>query len=56
VSEILNSLGFEDISITNKENSADIIQSWGTDKEAQNLVFSAYIRFRKPLTNLEDTD
>jgi hypothetical protein len=50
VRQILNGLGFEDISIARKDNSEQIIKSWNIGKEVEHMVFSAYIKARKPIT------
>jgi hypothetical protein len=44
VKQILVSLGFQDISITPKTQSRNIIQSWNIGVGAENVVFSAYIK------------
>ncbi|QTA79667.1 Uncharacterized protein dnl_19430 [Desulfonema limicola] len=46
--QILSGLGFENISITKKSNSKEIIQSWNIGTGAENIVFSAYIKGFKP--------
>jgi hypothetical protein len=43
VKQILSSLGFQNISITRKDQSKEIIQSWNIGG-AENIIFSAYIR------------
>jgi hypothetical protein len=48
VRQILDTLGFEKISITRKENSEDIIRGWNFGKGTEHFVFSAYIAARKP--------
>ena len=45
---MLTGLGFEDISITRKENSDEIIKSWNFKEGTERLVFSGYITARKP--------
>jgi DNA-binding transcriptional ArsR family regulator len=48
VRQILAGLNFEDISITRKDNSEEIIKSWNIGRGTEHIVFSAYIRARKP--------
>jgi hypothetical protein len=48
VRQILDGLGFENISITRKGNSEQIIKSWDIGKGTEHIVFSAYIKARKP--------
>jgi len=48
VRQILVGLGFEAISITRKDNSEKIIKSWNLGQGTEKMVFSAYIRARKP--------
>jgi len=48
VKHILGSLGFQDISITEKQQSEAIIQSWNIGKGTEKIVFSAYIKGFKP--------
>lgn len=47
--QILISLNFEGISITKKDNSEEIIKSWNIEEGLEHIVFSAYIKARKPL-------
>ncbi len=49
VRQILNNVGFEDITITKKDNSEDIIKGWNVASGAENMVFSAYIKAVKPV-------
>ncbi|VEN74397.1 hypothetical protein EPICR_30334 [Candidatus Desulfarcum epimagneticum] len=46
---MLASAGFQDISITKKENSEKIIRGWNVAPGAEDVVFSAYIKALKPL-------
>jgi hypothetical protein len=48
VRNILNELGFESISITKKDKSEEIIKSWNMGKGTERLVFSAYVKAKKP--------
>jgi hypothetical protein len=48
VKQILGGLGFQNISITPKHQSREIIQSWNIGKGVAHIVFSAYIRAVKP--------
>jgi hypothetical protein len=50
VKEILSGLGFENVTITPKEQSDEIIREWRVAEGAEKVVFSAYIRASKPLT------
>ncbi len=52
VKQILVSLGFQDIAITPKKNSNEIIQSWNIGTGSENVVFSAYIKAVKPLNDI----
>jgi hypothetical protein len=49
VKQILSSLGFQEIAIARKDQSAQIIRAWNVGPGAENTVFSAYIRATKPL-------
>jgi hypothetical protein len=49
VKQILSGLGFQEITITRKENSAQIIQAWNVGPGVESMVFSAYISAAKPL-------
>jgi DNA-binding transcriptional ArsR family regulator len=42
-------MNFEDISITKKDNSEEIIKSWNIENGLEHIVCSAYIKARKPL-------
>jgi len=48
VKQILSSLGFQNISITPKTQSNEIIQSWNIGVNTEKVVFSAYINAFKP--------
>jgi hypothetical protein len=48
VRQILGKAGFEDISITKKDSSEEIIKGWNVGIGAENMVFSAYIKAVKP--------
>jgi hypothetical protein len=40
--------GFVDIVVEDKDNSDEIIRNWNFGDEVEKMVFSAYIRARKP--------
>jgi hypothetical protein len=46
--EILQTSGFSDIEIRGKEKSDEIIKGWNFGEGVENMVFSAYVRARKP--------
>jgi N-acetylglutamate synthase-like GNAT family acetyltransferase len=48
VKRILSDLGFQDIAITPKEHSEEIIRQWNVAEDAEKVVFSAYIEAVKP--------
>ena len=48
VKGILSELGFEDVTITPKEQSEEIIRVWNVAEDAEKVVFSAYIEAVKP--------
>jgi ArsR family transcriptional regulator len=48
VRQILSDLNFEDISITKKGNSEEIISSWDIGEGTEQIVFSANIKAKKP--------
>jgi hypothetical protein len=48
VERILSGLGFEEISIRQKEQSEEIIRGWKVAEGAEKVVFSAYIQAVKP--------
>jgi hypothetical protein len=45
----LETAGFTDIQIFNKENSEEIIRNWNFGEGVEKAVFSAYIKARKPV-------
>jgi len=44
VETILSNLGFQNITITSKEQSEDIIRGWNVTEGAEKVVFSAYVQ------------
>jgi hypothetical protein len=48
VKRILSALGFQEISISPKEESEKIIRGWNVGEGAEKVVFSAYIEALKP--------
>jgi hypothetical protein len=48
VKGILSDVGFQDIVITPKAQSEEIVREWHVAEGAENVVFSAYIRAAKP--------
>ncbi len=46
--KILSAAGFTDIVIQDKDNSDEIIKSWNFGEGVEKMVFSAYIKARKP--------
>jgi hypothetical protein len=46
--EMLARSGFVDIVVEDKDNSDEIIRNWNFGDEVEKMVFSAYIRARKP--------
>jgi len=44
VKTILSGLGFQNITITSKEQSEDIIRAWNVTEGAEKVVFSAYVQ------------
>jgi len=48
VRQILAQAGFENVSITKKDNSEEIIKGWNVAGGAEKMVFSAYIKAVKP--------
>jgi len=51
---ILEKVGFEDVSITKKEKSEQIIKSWNLGAGTEKMVFSAYITARKPFSEIKE--
>jgi len=49
--EILRKAGFTDIVIQNKENSDEIIRGWNFGEGVEKMVFSAYIKAKRPQAN-----
>jgi hypothetical protein len=45
---ILEKAGFADIAIEGKEQSDEIIKSWNFGEDVEQMVFSAYIKAKKP--------
>jgi hypothetical protein len=45
---ILEKAGFIDIAIEGKEKSEEIIKSWNFGEGVEKMVFSAYIKAKKP--------
>jgi hypothetical protein len=45
--EMLQTAGFADITIKDKEKSDEIIKGWNFGKGVENMVFSAYIQAKK---------
>jgi hypothetical protein len=45
---ILEKAGFTDIEIQDKDNSDEIIKSWNFGEGVEKMVFSAYIKAKKP--------
>jgi succinylarginine dihydrolase len=48
VKKTLSDLGFEQITISPKERSDEIIRSWNVVEAAEKVVFSAYIEAVRP--------
>jgi hypothetical protein len=48
VRQLLDGIGFEDVSIDKKDNSEEIIKSWNMGEGTEKLVFSAYVTAKKP--------
>jgi hypothetical protein len=46
--QILGDAGFSDVVIEDKDNSDEIIKSWHFGEGVEKMVFSAYIRAKKP--------
>jgi arsenite methyltransferase len=45
---LLEKAGFVDILIEDKDNSDEIIKNWNFGEDVERMVFSAYIKARKP--------
>ena len=48
VKQILSELGFQEIVVTDKGGSAEVIREWHVVEGAEKMVFSAYIEAVKP--------
>ncbi|MEW6108213.1 MAG: hypothetical protein AB1632_03450 [Nitrospirota bacterium] len=48
LTDILKKAGFIDIVIENKDNSDEIIRNWNFGEGVEKMVFSAYIKAKKP--------
>jgi len=48
VKQILSELGFQQIVVTDKGGSAEVIREWQVVEGAEKMVFSAYIEAVKP--------
>jgi len=46
---LLERSGFTDIVIEDKDNSDEIIRSWNFGEGVEKMVFSAYIKAKKPV-------
>jgi hypothetical protein len=46
--KLLGEAGFIEITIQDKDNSDEIIRNWNFGEGVEKMVFSAYIRARKP--------
>jgi len=53
VKRILSDLGFDSVTIREKEQSHEIIRGWNVAEGAEKVVFSAYIQAVKP--SIQDT-
>ena len=49
---ILEKAGFTDITIEEKEKSDEIIKSWNFGESVEKMVFSAYVKAKKPFEEL----
>jgi len=49
---ILEKTGFTDILIERKEKSNEIIRNWNFGDDVEKMVFSAYIKAKKPAKNV----
>ena len=49
VKRILSDLGFQELTITPKEQSEKIIRGWNLVEGAEKVAFSAYIQAVKPI-------
>jgi len=48
---LLHNAGFADIVIRDKDNSDEIIKSWNFGEGVEKMVFSAYIKAKRPKTD-----
>jgi hypothetical protein len=48
---ILEKAGFTEIAIEGKEQSDEIIEGWNFGEGVEKMVFSAYIKAKKPAEN-----
>jgi hypothetical protein len=46
--KLLSTAGFTEIVVLNKDNSDEIIRNWNFGEGVEKMVFSAYIKARKP--------
>jgi hypothetical protein len=46
--KILEKAGFADVTIKEKEKSNEIIRSWNFGESVEKMVFSAYLKAKKP--------
>lgn len=51
MTNILEKTGFIEIAIEGKEYSDEIIKSWNFGEGIEKMVFSAYVRAKKPAEN-----
>ncbi len=49
--KLLRNAGFTDIVIQDKDNSDEIIKSWNFGEGVEKMVFSAYIKAKRPDTD-----
>jgi hypothetical protein len=49
VKRIVCDLGFQDVTVTPKDQSEKIIREWNVGEGAEKVVFSAYIQAVKPV-------
>lgn len=54
--DLLKSAGFADITITKKENAADIIKDWMPGSGAEKYVTSVYVAATKPIGGVSVKD
>ena len=51
---MLETAGFTDIAIKDKEKSDEIIKGWNFGEGVENMVFSAYVQAKKPSSNYHE--